>query len=72
VGKNDEQAGFGQVSAAGAIARGLRFRSPRQTAHDALAWYRAEPEARRAQPRPGLSAERETALLDAWHAQARR
>jgi 2'-hydroxyisoflavone reductase len=72
VGKNDEQAGFGQVSAARAIAHGLRFRLPRQTAREALEWYRAQPEARRAQPRPGLGAERETALLGAWHAQARR
>jgi 2'-hydroxyisoflavone reductase len=68
--KGDEQASFGQVSAARAIARGLRFRPPSVTAHDVLAWYQAEPEARRAQPRPGIDAAREAELLGAWHARS--
>ena len=73
VGHDDEQAGFGQVSAARALARGLRFRSPQTTARDTLAWWQTQPEARRAQPRPGLAAARESELLSAWHAaQARR
>ena len=65
---SDDQAGFGHVDASKAIARGLTFRSPVETARDALAWYDAQPEARRNKPRPGLTAEREAQLLAKWHA----
>jgi 2'-hydroxyisoflavone reductase len=70
VGKNDDEAGFGHVSAARAIAKGLRFRDPGETARDALAWWRAQPEARRAEKHQGLTAEREAELLQRWHASA--
>ena len=66
--KEDEQAGFGHVNAQKAIARGLVFRSPVETARDALAWYQAQPEARRNQKRPGITPEREAELLAKWHA----
>ena len=65
---SDDQAGFGHVNAQKAIARGLTFRSPVETARDALAWYDAQPEARRNQPRPGITPEREAELLAKWHA----
>ena len=68
VGKDDEQSGFGHVSAARAIAKGLRFRSPGETARDALAWWRAQPEARRAEKHQGIAPEREAELLQRWHA----
>ncbi|HEY2747711.1 MAG TPA: NAD-dependent epimerase/dehydratase family protein [Polyangia bacterium] len=68
VGNNDDQAGFGHVNAQKAIARGLKFRSPVESARDALAWYDAQPEARRQKPRPGLTPEREAELLAKWHA----
>ncbi len=68
VGNHDDQAGFGHVSAQKAIARGLTFRSPVESARDALAWYNAQPEARRGKPRPGLTPEREAELLAKWHA----
>jgi 2'-hydroxyisoflavone reductase len=68
VNSDDEQAGFGHVSAKKAIARGLVFRSPVETARDALAWYQAQPEERRAQPRPGATPQREAELLAKWHA----
>lgn len=62
------EAGFGRVSAKKAIARGLVFRSPVETARDALAWYQAQPDERRAQKRPGITPEREAELLAKWHA----
>jgi 2'-hydroxyisoflavone reductase len=68
VGRNDDEAGIGRVSAQKAIARGLRFRSTTETAVDALSWYEAQPADRRNQPRPGLSPEREVELLHNWHA----
>jgi 2'-hydroxyisoflavone reductase len=68
VAKGDDEAGFGRVSAARAIAKGLRFRNPGETARDALAWWRAQPEARRAEKHQGLAPEREAELLQRWHA----
>jgi 2'-hydroxyisoflavone reductase len=65
---DDEQSGFGHVSAARALARGLTFRDPTLTARDALAWWNAQTEERRAQKRMGMSPEREEELLRAWHA----
>jgi 2'-hydroxyisoflavone reductase len=64
----DEQAGFGHVNAQKAIARGLTFRSPVESARDALAWYEAQPEERRNKERPGIAPEREAELLKKWHA----
>jgi len=68
VGNNDEQAGFSHVSAQKAIARGLTFRAPVESARDALAWFNAQPEERRNKQRPGISPEREAELLQKWHA----
>jgi 2'-hydroxyisoflavone reductase len=64
----DEQAGFGHVSAARAIARGLRFRAPGVTARDTVAWWKEQPAERTGQPRPGVTAEREAELLSKWRA----
>ena len=60
--------GFARVSAARAIAAGLRFRSAGETAKATLAWWNTLPAARRAQKRPGLCPEREAELLARWHA----
>jgi 2'-hydroxyisoflavone reductase len=70
VGDDDDQAGFGHVNAQKAIARGLTFRSPVESARDALAWYLAQPDERRNQPRPGITPEREAELLQKWHARS--
>jgi 2'-hydroxyisoflavone reductase len=64
----NDDSGFAKVSAARAVAKGLRFRPPAETARDALSWWNAQPEARRAQPRPGITPEREAELLRQWHA----
>jgi 2'-hydroxyisoflavone reductase len=63
-----DDSGFGKVSAARAIAKGLRFRPVGETARDTLAWWNAQPEERRTKKRPGLSPEREAELLAKWHA----
>ncbi|MCU1277594.1 MAG: hypothetical protein JWM53_1140, partial [bacterium] len=68
IGNGDQQAGFGHVNAGKAIARGLGFRTPVESARDALAWYAAQPGERRAKARPGLTPEREAELLQKWHA----
>jgi 2'-hydroxyisoflavone reductase len=61
-----ENSGFAHVSAARAIAKGLRFRPPAETAKDTLAWWSSQPEERRARKRPGLGAERGAELLKLW------
>jgi 2'-hydroxyisoflavone reductase len=66
VDKAADDSGFARVSAARAIAKGLVFRSPGDSAKDALAWWNAEPEARR-QKRPGITPKREAELLGLWH-----
>ncbi len=68
VGNHDENAGFGHVSAQKAIARGLKFRPPAESARGALDWYDAQPKERRDKPRPGITPEREAELLQKWHA----
>jgi 2'-hydroxyisoflavone reductase len=56
------------VSNARAIVRGLRFRPLAETARDTLAWWKAQPEERRAKLAAGLASEKEQAVLAAWHA----
>jgi 2'-hydroxyisoflavone reductase len=65
--ENDDS-GFARVSAAKAVAAGLRFRAPGETAKDALAWWRAQPDDLRARKRPGIDADKEKALLARFHA----
>jgi 2'-hydroxyisoflavone reductase len=69
VAKDDEEAGFGHVSAARAVAKGLRFRNPGETARDILTWWNAQPEAKRAELQKGIAPEREAELLRRWHAE---
>jgi 2'-hydroxyisoflavone reductase len=64
-----ETAGFHRRSNARAIAAGLTFRSLADTTAATLAWFDAQPEARRNAPlKAGLTAEREQELLAAWRA----
>jgi 2'-hydroxyisoflavone reductase len=57
---------FAQIDCRRGIAHGLVFRSAEETARDTLSWWRTLPEDRRAKQRTGLSADRETAVLEAW------
>jgi len=59
--------GFTALSNRKALSNGLTFRSISDTALSTLEWFRAEPAARQAKLRAGISAEREAALLEAWH-----
>jgi 2'-hydroxyisoflavone reductase len=62
-----EDAGFGTLSNARAVAKGLTFRPIADTAKDTLAWVAtlAPDEAAKARS-SGISRDRETAVLAAW------
>lgn len=62
--------GFSQINCAKAIAAGLTFRALPGTAKDTLAWFKTLPGDRRGKLGAGITAEKETELLAAWHAQA--
>jgi 2'-hydroxyisoflavone reductase len=49
--------------------KGMKTRPPRETIRDTFTWWQTLPQDRRDNIRAGLSAERETELLTAWHAQ---
>jgi 2'-hydroxyisoflavone reductase len=57
---------LGQVSISRATNRGLTFRPTVETARDTLAWWKEQPEERRAKLRGGLPPERERELLQAF------
>jgi 2'-hydroxyisoflavone reductase len=59
-----------RCSNARAVAAGLACRPVADTARDTLAWWRAQPEERRARLKAGLTAAREAEVLAAWHARA--
>lgn len=63
-----DSAGFARRSNRAALAAGLSFRPLATTAGETLAWFRSEPAARQAKLHAGLTAERESAVLAAWHA----
>ncbi len=67
-----DTAGFHRMSTAKSIAAGLTYRPLAATAADTLAWFNTLPEERRAKPKAGLTAEREAAVLQAWHAQEKK
>ena len=61
------QAGSLAWSSQKAVDAGLTFRPLADTARDTLAWFRTLPDERQATLRSGLPAERESAVLAAWH-----
>jgi 2'-hydroxyisoflavone reductase len=63
-----ESAGFARVSNARAIATGLTFRQLATTASETFSWFNTLPDERRTKLRAGLTAERESAALEVWHA----
>jgi len=62
-----EDAGGNKVSNAKAVGKGLTFRPLKDTCKDTLAWWKTLPAERQAKLKSGLTAERETAVLAAWH-----
>ncbi|MBC7841107.1 MAG: epimerase [Gemmatimonadaceae bacterium] len=64
-------AGFARVICTKAYAAGLTFRPLAETAAATLQWYHARPAAEQEKARAGLAADREVAVLAAWHASGR-
>lgn len=66
--KSGPYAGYGAVSNARAVAAGLTYRPLTTTITDLMAWFRSQPAERQAKLRAGISRDKETELLKAWHA----
>lgn len=60
--------GFSTISIKKALDKGLTFRSIGDTTQATLEWFKKQPAERQAKLRAGITAERETAVLAAWHA----
>jgi 2'-hydroxyisoflavone reductase len=65
--EDKEFGGLGSVELGDAPTDGLQFRPLAETMRDTLAYWNELPEDRRAKPRAGLAAERETEVLAAFH-----
>lgn len=63
-----DYAGFQLVDTRRAHAAGLNNRPPAETIRDTLKWWHEQPAERTQKMRAGLDAEREKAVLAAWHA----
>ena len=63
-----EFAGFGSFDNSRSVAAGLKYRPLADTAMATLDWWKAQPAERTAEPRAGISPEREAEVLAAWHA----
>lgn len=61
--------GFSQINIQKALSKGLTFRSIGDTTVATLEWFKKQPAERQAKLKAGLTPERETAVLEAWHAQ---
>ncbi|MGQ0649711.1 MAG: NAD-dependent epimerase/dehydratase family protein [Gemmatimonadaceae bacterium] len=64
----EDNAGWGRVSIARAVEKGLTFRPLALTARDTIDWFKTLPAERQAKMVSGLTAEREKEVLAAWHA----
>jgi 2'-hydroxyisoflavone reductase len=63
----DDNAGWGRVSIARAVEKGLTFRPLAVTARDTIDWFKTLPADRQAKMLSGLTPEREKELLAKWH-----
>jgi 2'-hydroxyisoflavone reductase len=64
-----DSAGFAVINIKRALDKGLTFRSVPDTARATLDWFKKQTPERQAKLRAGITAERETEVLAAWHAQ---
>lgn len=64
----EDNAGWGRVSIARAVDKGLTFRPFATTARETLRWFRTLPPERQATLSSGLPEAREREVLAAWHA----
>jgi 2'-hydroxyisoflavone reductase len=62
-----EEGGGNQVSNKRALGKGLTFRPLADTTRDTVAWFKKLPQDRQSKMKAGLTAERETEVLAAWH-----
>jgi 2'-hydroxyisoflavone reductase len=65
---DSDEAGMARVDVRKALAAGLMFRPIGNTARDTIAWWKEQPEQRRAKLRAGLARDREREVLEAFHA----
>ena len=63
-----DEIGFSQINNQKAVSKGLTFRSVGNTTVATLEWFHKQPAERQAKLKAGLTAEREAAVLSAWHA----
>ena len=59
--------GITRTNISRALSKGLTFRPLDETARDTLAWFKSRPQDRQAHMKAGLSPQRETEVLTAWH-----
>jgi 2'-hydroxyisoflavone reductase len=64
-----DELGMSRTNISRALAKGLTFRPLGDTAHDTLAWFKAQKPERQAKLRAGLAPEREAEVLAALHKQ---
>ncbi len=62
-----KEGGFLRTNINRALSKGLTFRPLGVTARDTLAWFESLPPERQSHPKAGLTPERETEVLAAWH-----
>ena len=66
-----EYAGASLTSSKRATDTGLRIRSMEETVRDTLEWFRSQPAERQAKLRAGIDAQKEAAVIAAWHARGK-
>lgn len=59
--------GFNRFDLSRTLATGIRYRPLTVTARDTLEWHKTRPVERQVRLRAGITAERESELLQAWH-----
>ncbi len=62
-----DELGLARTNIGRALANGLTFRPLGDTARDTLSWFKSQPQDRQSHLRAGLTPERETEVLAAWH-----
>src|ERR1700682_1600258 len=65
-----KESGVARAKIDRALSKGLTFQPLDETARDALAWFKSQSQDRQSHPKAGLTKERETEVLAAWHKQS--
>src|SRR5206468_12066205 len=63
-----EEAAFSKININKSVSKGLTFRSVPDTTQATLDWFKKQSAERQAKLRAGITAQRETEVLAAWHA----